>query len=65
MPWLEARICHRLGDLPAAERGLAAAWREMAGMATRSTSMLLRQLAGCGYPPATKRKVGSFFARRR
>jgi hypothetical protein len=34
LPWLEARICRRLGELAAAERGLAAAWREMtyAGM---------------------------------
>ena len=28
MPWLEARICRRLGELDAAERGLAAVWHD-------------------------------------
>jgi hypothetical protein len=28
MPWLEARICRRLGRLAAAERGLAGAWHQ-------------------------------------
>jgi tetratricopeptide (TPR) repeat protein len=31
LPWLEARICRGLGDLPAAERGLAAVWHEYRG----------------------------------
>jgi hypothetical protein len=28
LPWLEARICRRLGELAAAERGLAAVWHD-------------------------------------
>jgi tetratricopeptide (TPR) repeat protein len=38
-PWLEARICRRLGELAAAERGLRAAWRvfEQAGFVRDQT----------------------------
>jgi hypothetical protein len=31
MPWLEARICRRLGELTAAERGLTAVWHGFRG----------------------------------
>ena len=41
LPWLEARICRRLGELPAAERGLAAVWHDFRGAGLRQDLTLV------------------------
>jgi tetratricopeptide (TPR) repeat protein len=41
LPWLEARICRRLGEVAAAERGLTAVWHSFRGAGLRQELALV------------------------
>jgi hypothetical protein len=63
LPWLEARICRRLGELAAAERGLAAAWRELAYAGMRQEVALVSlDLAAVFLERERPRAAGSLLA---
>ncbi|HEY6323977.1 MAG TPA: hypothetical protein VJA16_20735, partial [Thermoanaerobaculia bacterium] len=48
MPWLEARICRRLGQLGAAEDGLAEAWHRCRAAGCHQDLMLVSRCAAGG-----------------